>query len=137
MVEAARPAEPGHEAVLLPASVPLCASGDLVERGRALLFDVLEYGRPLRAFAFRFDGRVVAYLNRCAHVPVEMDWQEGEFLDAERALIVCSMHGAHYAPATGRCVGGPCGRGRLVPLSVSESGGRVCWYPSRDIRPAP
>jgi hypothetical protein len=41
---------------------------------------------PARAFALRFDGRVVAYLNRCAHVPTEMDWQPGEFLDMPTAL---------------------------------------------------
>ena len=31
-----------------------------------VLFDVLHFGEPARAFALRFDGRVVAYLNRCA-----------------------------------------------------------------------
>jgi nitrite reductase/ring-hydroxylating ferredoxin subunit len=116
--------------------LPLCASDDLVERGPALLFEVLEYGRPVRAFALRFDGFVVAYLNRCAHVPVEMDWQAGEFLDADREVILCSIHGASYAPRTGRCVGGPCGRGRLTELRISEAHGQVSWYPSRDIRPA-
>lgn len=116
--------------------VPLCASGELLDGGRALVFDVLEYGHPMRAFALRFDGRVVAYLNRCAHVPVEMDWQAGEFLDADRQFIVCSIHGAAYEPATGRCAGGPCGRGRLTALTVTERDGQVCWYPSRDIRPA-
>jgi nitrite reductase/ring-hydroxylating ferredoxin subunit len=114
---------------------PLCASDDLIEKGRAVLFDVLHFGQPVRAFALRFDGRVVAYLNRCVHVPTEMDWQPGEFLDAERALIVCSMHGATYQPSSGRCVGGPCGRGRLSPVDVVESDGKVRWYPSRDIRP--
>jgi len=117
-------------------AVPLCASSALEERGRALLFDVLEYGRPVRAFALRFDGRVHAYLNRCAHVPTELDWQPGEFLDAEREYIVCSIHGAHYHPASGRCAGGPCGRGHLTEIAVSESEGEVRWYPSRDIRPA-
>ena len=72
--------------------------------------------QPARAFALRFDGRVVAYLNRCAHVPTEMDWQPGEFLDADRDWIVCSIHGAAYEPRDGRCVGGPCGRGRLTAL---------------------
>jgi hypothetical protein len=32
----------------------------------------------------RFEGRPRAYLNRCLHVPTEMDWQPGEFLDSER-----------------------------------------------------
>ncbi len=115
----------------------LCSSGELVERGQALVFDVLYFREPLRAFALRFGGRVVAYLNRCAHVPTELDWQPGEFLDRDREFILCAVHGASYAPQSGQCVGGPCGRGRLTPLQVSERDGEVYWYPSRDIRPAP
>ena len=115
----------------------LCASAELAERGRALVFDVLQYGEPVRAFALRFEGHVVAYLNRCLHVPVEMDWQPGVFLDSEQRFILCSTHGAAYEPADGRCVGGPCGRGRLTALQVQERDGQVYWYPSRDIRPVP
>ena len=66
----------------------LCASGDLEEKGRAVLFDVLHYREPARAFALRFEGRVVAYLNRCAHVPTELDWQPGEFLDSGREFCL-------------------------------------------------
>jgi nitrite reductase/ring-hydroxylating ferredoxin subunit len=55
----------------------LCVSDELPERGRAIVFDVLHYREPARAFALRFDGRVVAYLNRCVHVPTELDWQPG------------------------------------------------------------
>jgi len=113
----------------------LCAASELQDGGRALVFDVLEYGRPARAFALRFEGVVIGYLNRCAHVPTEMDWQPGEFLDADRRFIVCSIHGASYEPRDGRCVGGPCGRGRLRALQLQEIDGQVYWYPSRDIRP--
>ena len=113
----------------------LCASDALVERGQALVFDVLQYRQPARAFALRFDGRVVAYLNRCVHVPTEMDWQPGEFLDSDKRFILCATHGAAYEPANGRCVGGPCGRGRLTAIQVQERDGQVYWYPSRDIRP--
>ena len=113
----------------------LCASADLEERGKAVVFDVLLWGQPARAFALRFDGRVVAYMNRCAHVPTELDWNPGDFLDAERRTIVCSVHGAQYAPATGHCLGGPCGRGRLMPIALREADGQVHWYPSRDIAP--
>jgi nitrite reductase/ring-hydroxylating ferredoxin subunit len=114
----------------------LCCSAELVERGNALVFDVLHFREPARAFALRFDGRVVAYLNRCAHVPTEMDWQPGEFLDSAREFILCSIHGAAYDPQNGRCVGGPCGRGRLTVLQVEERDGQVYWYPSRDTKPA-
>jgi nitrite reductase/ring-hydroxylating ferredoxin subunit len=113
----------------------LCVSDELPERGRAIVFDVLHYREPARAFALRFDGRVVAYLNRCVHVPTELDWQPGEFLDADREFILCSIHGAAYAPTTGRCIGGPCGRGGLVRLEAIERDGAVWWLPTRDTRP--
>lgn len=124
------------EAVERGPAQPLCASAELAERGDAVVFDVLQYGQTARAFALRIDGRVVAYLNRCAHVPAEMDWMPGQFLDADRHFILCSIHGAAYEPASGRCVGGPCGRGRLVGIEVEERDGQVYWYPSRDTQPA-
>ena len=114
----------------------LCPSAELAEKGQALVFDVLHFREPARAFALRFDGRVVAYLNRCAHVPTEMDWQPGDFLDSSREFILCSIHGAAYEPRTGRCAGGPCGRGRLTVIEVNERDGQVYWYPSQDTQPA-
>jgi nitrite reductase/ring-hydroxylating ferredoxin subunit len=56
-------------------AVELCASDALIDRGRAVVFDVLLWGRPARAFVLRFDGHLVAYMNQCAHVAAEMDWQ--------------------------------------------------------------
>ena len=122
--------------VVSAAPLPLCASELLQERGDAYVFDVLHYRQPARAFVLRIDGKVVAYLNRCAHVPSEMDWQHGKFLDGDQQFILCSIHGAAYEPQTGRCVAGPCGRGRLTPIEVEERGGQVYWYPSRDTSPA-
>jgi len=119
-----------------PLGQPLCASNELEERGRAHSFDVLQYSQPARAFALRFEGQVVAYLNRCAHVPTEMDWQEGEFLDSDKQYIMCSIHGAVYDPLSGRCVTGMCGRIGLTKIEVQEREGQVYWYPSRDTKPA-
>ena len=114
------------------APVPLCASEALVERGDAVVFEVQQWRQTTSAFVMRFDGRVVAYLNRCVHVPTEMDWQDGKFLDADRELIICSIHGATYDPLSGRCVGGPCVGGRLTALRVEERDAQVYWYPSSD-----
>ena len=122
----------------VPPALPpqrLCGGDELVERGRAIVFDVVHFHEPARAFALRFDGRVVSYLNRCVHVPTELDWQPGEFLDADREFIICSIHGASYAAESGRCIGGPCGRGRLVVIDVVERDGTVWWQPTRDTRP--
>ena len=115
--------------------LPLCRSDDLLERGVAHVFDVLQWRQPARAFALRFDGQVVAYLNRCVHVPAEMDWQPGEFLDSDKRYIMCSIHGAIYEPRSGVLVAGPCRHGRLTRVEVSEIDGLVYWYPSRDTRP--
>lgn len=115
--------------------LPLCASADLVERGLAVLFNVRLWGEPARAFALRFDGRVVAYLNRCAHVPTELDWQAGEFLDGDRRWIVCSIHGATYEPANGRCLWGPCKGAGLIPVDVTERDGQVFWRPRAEVQP--
>lgn len=114
----------------------LCTSEALTEKGLACMFDVVHGNETMHAFALRFDGRVVAYLNRCAHVPSELDWRPGDFLDSAQEFIVCATHGAAYEPLTGRCAGGPCGRGSLTALRVEESAGHVYWYPSRDTRPA-
>ena len=114
---------------------PLCPAADLLERGQAKVFDVLLWGQAARAFVMRFDGGLVGYVNRCAHVPVELDWQPGEFLDRDQRVIVCAVHGATYDPLDGRCVGGPCGRGKLMALSCAEIDGLACWYPSTDVRP--
>jgi nitrite reductase/ring-hydroxylating ferredoxin subunit len=119
------------------APVRLCGSDELVERGDAVVFDVIQWRDKATAFAMRFDGEVVAYLNRCVHVPTEMDWEYGKFLDSGRDFIMCSIHGASYNPSNGRCVGGPCGRGSLTKLRVEERDQQVYWYPSLDTRPAP
>jgi nitrite reductase/ring-hydroxylating ferredoxin subunit len=92
----------------------------------------------LGAFAVRHQGRVVAYLNRCAHVAMELDWLAGRFFDSDGQALLCATHGAAYDPSDGRCVGGPCaGRGGLRRLQVVEEGGVVYWRPDAGVRPRP
>jgi nitrite reductase/ring-hydroxylating ferredoxin subunit len=102
----------------------ICASGDLVDSGDGVRFEVRVDGRPEPAFAVRYDGKVRAYLNRCAHLPMELDWKPGKFFDAEGLVLICSTHGAIYSPDTGACLGGPC-EGRLLPIPVEEREGRI------------
>lgn len=113
----------------------VCASSMLLERGDAQVFEVLYWGEPVRAFVMRFDERAVGYLNRCAHVPAEMDWQPGRFLDTRQRWIVCSLHGATYEPADGYCVAGPCAGRRLIRLDIFERDGHVFWRPGSGIHP--
>jgi nitrite reductase/ring-hydroxylating ferredoxin subunit len=103
----------------------ICESADLKERGKAVRFSVDRYGRSEPAFAVRFGGVVRAYLNRCSHVPVELDWMEGEFFDLSGLYLVCATHGATYLPESGRCIAGPCSGRSLTPLRVAETEGKV------------
>jgi nitrite reductase/ring-hydroxylating ferredoxin subunit len=78
------------------------------------------------AFVIRYCGRAYAYLNRCAHQRVELDWNLGEFFDLDHRYLMCATHGALYEPDSGACAGGRClGAGGLTPLPVSERGGCI------------
>ncbi len=103
----------------------ICASEALVEGGDGVRFEVERGGERMSAFAIRYEGVAHAYLNRCAHVGVELDWQPGKFFDSEGLVLICSSHGAYYGASTGTCLGGPCNGGGLEKLTVEERDGAV------------
>ena len=103
----------------------ICDSGALVSGGPGVRFSVPAAVGDAPAFVVRFDGKVHAYLNRCAHVPVQLDWTDGAFFDYSKLYLICSTHGAIYLPYSGECVAGPCTGKRLVPVAVEERGGQV------------
>ena len=114
--------------------VALCQSSDLLDSGLAVPFDVVYAGQTCRAFAVRYQGQPQAYLNRCTHVAMEMDYQPNRFFDTEGRWLLCATHGATYAPDTGDCVGGPC-RGGLVKITLSERQGVVHWHTAYNLKP--
>lgn len=103
----------------------ICASDALAEAGRGVRFEIDYYGRSAPAFVVRYRGGVHGYLNRCAHVPMELDWTEGEFFDDAKRDLICSTHGAMYDTVSGQCIGGPCRRTPLVKLTVVERDGHI------------
>ncbi len=116
------------------APIALCASADLQDGGQAVSFDLSYGGQTCRAFAIRYRAQVHAYLNRCTHVAMEMDWQPGRFFDDTGQWLLCASHGAAYRPATGDCAGGPC-RGGLVKIELSEEAGVVRWHTAWNLQP--
>jgi nitrite reductase/ring-hydroxylating ferredoxin subunit len=114
--------------------IPLCNSKDLANSGHAVPFDVVYGGQTCSAFAVRFQGTAVAYLNRCAHVAMEMDYQPNRFFDTTGQWLMCATHGATYAPLTGVCQMGPC-RGGLIKIDISESNGVVHWHTAYNLKP--
>ena len=124
--------EPG--ATGMDAAIALCQSVDLRDGGDAVPFDVVYGGQTCRAFAIRYQGQVHAYLNRCTHVAMEMDYQPERFFDSTGHWLICATHGAVYDPASGECRGGPC-RGALVPIALTERDGVVYWHTAYNLRP--
>ncbi len=98
----------------------ICPGEALAERGKGFRFTVRTKAGELPAFAVRYRGRVYAYVNRCAHVWVELDWNNGEFFDISGLYLVCATHGAAYRPDTGDCMHGPCRGQKLARLAVEE-----------------
>ena len=115
----------------------ICASDELLEGGRGIRFAVSAFGDKGTGFVVRYGGKAYAYLNRCAHVPIELDWAQGEFFESSGLYLMCSTHGAIYAPESGFCAGGPCKGGRLRPIAVQEVDGSVFWAPDEFIKPPP
>ena len=103
----------------------ICASAELTDGGKGLRFTFTRHGAAVPAFAIRYAGRVYAYLNQCAHIPVELDWLEGEFFDKSGLYLICATHGATYEPDTGYCILGPCKGQHLTALDVVERDGNI------------
>jgi nitrite reductase/ring-hydroxylating ferredoxin subunit len=119
---------------MLEQVIPLCNSPELVDGDLAVPFDVVYFGQTCRAFAIRYRGQAHAYLNRCSHVAMELDYQPNRFFDMTGHYLICSTHGALYSPDTGTCRGGPC-RGGLVKIDLSEYDGVVHWHTAHNLKP--
>lgn len=114
----------------------VCPSAAVAEGSPGLRFELPLRMRPTdasapqqAAFLLRLDGEPRAFVNRCAHVPVELDWPEGQFLEKGARVIVCPSHEARYDARDGRCLGGPCrGEGlQVVPAREVDGWIEVAW----------
>ncbi len=116
-------------------AILVCDSSALQEGGKGVRFPVTAGGHDTTGFVVRYQGVARGYLNRCAHVPIELDWAEGEFFESSGLYLMCATHGALYAPESGHCLGGPCRGGRLRPIGVIEEDGRIFWRPDEFVKP--
>jgi nitrite reductase/ring-hydroxylating ferredoxin subunit len=91
--------------------------------------DSLKFMLPIRGtdeecFAVNYHGHFHAYVNRCRHVPMAMDWVDNQFFAEEGRYLMCQTHNAYYEPATGECIAGPlntCGKYLYrVPLEIED-----------------
>ena len=111
----------------------VCSRDRLADPGsRAFVLE--QGGRALSGFLVCQAGEVRAYRNRCPHTGVELNWGGDRFLDVDDAYIQCSMHGALFRPADGRCIHGPCVGHALqaLPVRIRNDGIEVARPPAED-----
>ncbi len=116
-------------------SIFICDSSQIEEGGRGMRFPLTAAGEDAVGFVVRFEQEVRGYLNRCAHVPMELDWNQGEFFESSGLYLMCATHGALYEPDTGKCAGGPCRGGSLKKIKVIEKEQKIFWQPDDVFRP--
>lgn len=100
-----------------------------IEPGQTKTFILLVEGREIECFLVNYSGQLFAYINRCRHVPMTMDWIENQFLTEDGRYILCATHGAAYEPETGECIfGPPCGK-MLIRVPLTTEGGQIIAHP--------
>ena len=113
----------------------ICSSADLATGGLGVRFEVTDGNNIWPAFVIRHSRGLAAYINRCAHLALELDWDRGLFFDVDQRNIICATHGALYTADTGECAGGPCNGSGLEVLKVVEKEGTVYLNDSYYARP--
>lgn len=104
--------------------VVICRAGELAP-GQTRKFMLTIAGREEECFVVNHQGELHAYINRCCHVPMTMDWVDNRFLTEDKRYILCATHGACYLPETGECVEGPPFGQFLSPVQVTIRDGEV------------
>ncbi len=104
--------------------VRIAATAELTD-GKTVKFAFARDGVKVDGFAACFKGQVVAYENRCRHIPLTLDYADNRFFTPDGQLFICQTHGAVYEPLTGYCVHGPCQGASLTALKTAVIGEEI------------
>jgi len=88
--------------------------------GEAALLRALVDGLPDEIVVVRTEKGHRAYVNRCRHISVPLDYGDGEVFDESGKMFQCRTHGALYRIEDGRCVAGPCSGASLISVEIVE-----------------
>jgi nitrite reductase/ring-hydroxylating ferredoxin subunit len=108
----------------LPERHPLCDLSSLADPG-SRGFTIESGSGPLALFVVRRGEFVAAYINRCPHTGINLEWQPDQFLDLSNSYIQCATHGALFRFEDGYCLRGPCAGDSLQSVEVRLEAGRI------------
>jgi len=110
----------------------ICRLVDLEECG-SRAFTVGGGDWPLRGFVVRCGDGVRGFVNRCPHAGHPLNLRPHRFLTPDRALILCSSHGALFETDAGRCLAGPCPGTQLRPVPLEVIGDLILIAADADL----
>jgi nitrite reductase/ring-hydroxylating ferredoxin subunit len=93
-----------------------------LQHGETRVFSWPSAFGDLEGFVIRHGENLRAYENKCKHLPIPLDYGDGEFWYDAIDRIVCKTHGATYEPDTGYCDDGPCEGASLTRFDVELDG---------------
>jgi len=108
---------------------------DELVHGTTKKFNLRCQGKTVEGLLACYDGKLYAYVNRCCHFPLTMDWMGNHFFSEDKRYFICANHGATYEPATGECIWGPCYGDSLLSIPIQISGGKIRAYCPKDWNP--
>ena len=102
----------------------LCALTDLADPGaKGFVFRADE--AMFLGFVVRQGLVVHGYVDNCPHAGWPLASVGDRYLTRNGAQILCSAHGALFAPDTGLCTAGPCAGKALTPWPVTLEEGTI------------
>jgi len=101
--------------------------GTLGELGHGTIkkFTMRRGRRDFEALLVNYQGNHFAYVNRCPHTGITLDWVNNQFFSSDNRYIMCATHGAVFEPPSGECVWGPCVGLSLQSLPIVIDDGQI------------
>ena len=79
----------------------------------------------IEGMLLNYQGSLYAYLNRCPHIGISLDWVDNQFFILDGRYLMCANHGATFEPATGECIWGPCVGASLQSVPLEMEGEKI------------
>ena len=96
-----------------------------IAHGKSKKFSLRRGQRDIEGLLVNFEGHHFAYINRCPHTGITLDWVNNQFFSSDTRYLMCATHGAVFEPPTGECVWGPCFGLSLQSVPIEIKAGRI------------
>jgi nitrite reductase/ring-hydroxylating ferredoxin subunit len=104
-----------------PSGVRICPRDEIAD-GTARNFVLQMRAGRFHGFVVREGADFHGFVDRCPHAGLPLAKTLDDYLSPDGTRIACAWHGAIFAIADGRCLGGPCMGQTLISWPVRASG---------------